>query len=199
MANGSFKISFDTRALVIFILCVGVLFNIISFVHFYFSSSKKVDSALESLTLSSVKLYDDVIARVDDYLHSVTTNLAFSSSSSSTSTSTSDVSSSSKNKEDSPILPVVDTLDYDYYVKDGRHIARIGRQDFSSGSPFPRGGVISRVYDDCIILEGGYRVARQNRLASSSSSRPSVSAPSVTSSKVDFPDITSQLKKGLTL
>ncbi|MBQ4385442.1 MAG: hypothetical protein II823_05925 [Kiritimatiellae bacterium] len=196
MANGSFKISFDTRALVIFILCVGVLFNIITFFHFYFSSSKKVDAALESLTLSSVKLYDDVIARVDDYLHSVTTNLSFSSSAAVASEAS---SSFSRNKEDSPILPVVDTLDYDFYVKDGRHIARIGRQDFSSGSPFPRGGVISRVYDDCIILEGGYRVARQNRLASSSSSRPSVSAPSVTSSKVDFPDITSQLKKGLTL
>lgn len=195
MANGSFKISFDTRALVIFILCVGVLFNIITFVHFYFSSSKKVDSALESLTLSSVKLYDDVIARVDDYLQSVTTNLSFSSSSSS---AASDVSSSSKKKDDSPILPVVDSIEYDFFVKDGRHMARIGRQDFSSGSPFPRGGVISRVYDDCIILEGGYRVARQNRLASSSS-RPSLSAPSVTSSDIEFPDITSKLKKGLTL
>ena len=196
MANGSFKISFDTRALVIFILCVGVLFNIISFVHFYFSSSKKVDSALESLTLSSVKLYDDVIARVDDYLFSLTTNLSFSSS------FTSDFnSSSSKRKEDTPILPLVDSIEYDYFVKDGRHMARIGRQDFSSGSPFPRGGVISRVYDDCIILEGGYRVARQSpRLgSSSSSSRPSVSVPSVTSSKVDFPDITSQLQKGLSL
>ena len=190
MANSSFKISLDTRAMVIVLLCVGVLFNVISFFHLYFSSSKKVDDALQSLTVSSIKLYDDTLSKVDDYLHGLSTNTAFVSR-----LPSSEIPSISGNttKEDSPILPVVDSIDYDYFVSDGRHIARIGRQDFSDGSPFPRGGVISRVYDDCILLEGGYRVARQNARVGASPVR------SFDSSSASSFDSLSHLKEGLKL
>lgn len=171
------KFSVNQRTLIISLLSVGVLFNIVSYFHFRFASSRKVDVAIEQLTLASVKIYDDVLLKVDDYLSSVSSNV---SSRVSASFSSSPLISEDKAK-DTPILPVVDSIEYDYYVKDGRHMARIGNQDFSDGSPFPRGGVISRVYGDCIILEGGYRVTRQNSRVSPSSSRSVASRPSVAS------------------
>ena len=192
MAKGSFKISIDTRSLVLLILCLGVFINLLTYFHFFFSSRKKIDSALQGLTLSSVRLYDDALAKVDDYLRAATTNFSFSSSSPSSS-----FGSSSSGKVDSPIIPVVDTIDYDYFVSNGRHIARIGRQDFSDGSPFPRGGVISRVYDDCIILDGGYRVARGTGRVGSFSSRSVDSAVSSSSapSLDGFKDVRERIKQ----
>lgn len=165
-----------------------MLFNIVSYFHFRYASSRKVDIAIEQLTLTSVKIYDDVLLKVDDYLASVSSNV---SSRVSASFSSSPLTSEEKSK-DTPILPVVDSIEYDYYVKDGRHMARIGNQDFSDGSPFPRGGVISRVYGDCIILEGGYRVTRQNARVSPSSSRSAASRPSVASATL--PDNHNQMK-----
>ena len=115
MAKGSFKISIDTRSLVLLILCLGVFINLLTYFHFFFSSRKKIDSALQGLTLSSVRLYDDALAKVDDYLRAATTNFSFSSSSPSSS-----FGSSSSGKVDSPIIPVVDTIDYDYFVSNRR-------------------------------------------------------------------------------
>lgn len=158
----------NQRTLIISLLLVGVLFNIVSYFHFRYASSRKVDIAIEQLTLASVKIYDDVLLKVDDYLAGVSSNVSSRVSASFSSPSS---SSSDQKTNDTPILPVVDSIEYDYYIKDGRHMARIGRQDFSDGSPFPRGGVISRVYDDCILLEGGYRVARQNARVGGISSR----------------------------
>ena len=187
------KFSVNQRTLIISLLLVGVLFNIVSYFHFRFASARKVDKAIEQLTLSSVKLYDDVLLKVDDYLSVVSSNVFSSVSSSFFSSSSSSSSSSLDDKlKNSPILPVVDSIEYDYYVKDGRHMARIGNQDFSDGSPFPRGGVISRVYGDCIILEGGYRVTRQNARVSSSLSRSAASRPSVASATL--PDNFNQTK-----
>lgn len=182
------KFSVNQRTLIISLLSVGVLFNIVSYFHFRFASSRKVDVAIEQLTLASVKIYDDVLLKVDDYLASVSSNV---SSRVSASSSSSPLTSEEKSK-DTPILPVVDSIEYDYYVRDGRHMARIGNQDFSDGSPFPRGGVISRVYGDCIILEGGYRVTRQNARVSPSSSRSAASRPSVVS--VTLPDNHNSIK-----
>lgn len=182
------KFNVNQRTLIISLLLVGVLFNIVSYFHFRYASSRKVDIAIEQLTLTSVKIYDDVLLKVDDYLASVSSNV---SSRVSASFSSSPLTSEEKSK-DTPILPVVDSIEYDYYVKDGRHMARIGNQDFSDGSPFPRGGVISRVYGDCIILEGGYRVTRQNARVSPSSSRSAASRPSVASATL--PDNHNQMK-----
>lgn len=191
MSDKSFKFTFESRYGVILILFIGVLFNIISFVHFYFSSSRKVDEALRSLTVSSIKIYDDTLSKVDDYLSALSTNVAFYSRSPSSDSLSASVDF---NKSDSPILPVVDSIDYDYFVSDGRHIARIGRQDFSDGSPFPRGGVISRVYDDCILLEGGYRVARQNARIGGFSS-PSVDSSLSTSSYDELKQVRERIGK----
>lgn len=182
------KFSVNQRTLIISLLSVGVLFNIVSYFHFRFASSRKVDVAIEQLTLASVKIYDDVLLKVDDYLASVSSNV---SSRVSASFSSSPLTSDEKAK-DTPILPVVDSIEYDYFVSDGRHMARIGNQYFSDGSPFPRGGVISRVYGDCIILEGGYRVTRQNARVSSSSSRSVASRSSVASATL--PDNHNQIK-----
>lgn len=194
----SLDFSLNQRTLIISLLCVGVIFNVVSYFHFRYASSRKVDMAIEQLTLSSVKIYDDVLLKVDDYLAVVSSNV-----SSRVSASFSPSPSSSDEKEkDTPILPVVDSIDYDYYIKDGRHMARIGNQDFSDGSPFPRGGVISRVYGDCIILDGKYRVSRSNARVAPSSSRSAVSRPSVASvpsQSFDFSDMRNEIKKGINL
>lgn len=185
----SFKISISTRNAVLLILGVGVLFNIISFFHFRFSTVRRVNDSVKAIEVSSLRLYDDVLKRVDDYMHTVSTNFNFSSSSAVIASE-----QISANKDDTPLLPLVDSIDYDYFVHNGRHIARIGRQDFSDGSPYPRGGVISRVYDDCLILDGKYRVARSSRSSGSFSanSRVSSSPPSIPS---NFDDLSSLSKR----
>ena len=58
----------------------------------------------------------------------------------------------------SPILPLVDNISYSYGLADDSSIATIGTQHYKVGQVFPRGGLITSISSDCIILDGRYRV-----------------------------------------
>lgn len=91
-----------------------------------------------------------------------TTNiLNFASSLSHSSPSPGKSSDSTSVKLDTPILPEVDVLAYDYASVDGFPLAVIGGQYFKCGDIFPRGGVISSISCDCLILDGRYRVTNK--------------------------------------
>lgn len=60
-----------------------------------------------------------------------------------------------------PILPEVDTLAYSYATVDGLPLAVIRGQYYRCGDIFPRGGLISSISRDCILLDGKYRVTNK--------------------------------------
>lgn len=136
------------------------LFNLFAFFYFRHAVASRIDDSVD-LALSSLQSRFDVLQHnlQSNILVSVT-NFVGSFPSFSSSSDVVPVASTTV------ISPVVDTCSYDFYERDGVQVARIGSQDFSRGSPYPRGGVIFRVYEDCIILEGGYRVQNASRIAS---------------------------------
>lgn len=69
---------------------------------------------------------------------------------------------SSPSDHPSPILPLVDNISYSYGYVDGADIATIGTQHYKVGQVFPRGGLITSVSSDCIVLDGRYRVGNQS-------------------------------------
>lgn len=62
-----------------------------------------------------------------------------------------------------PILPEVDTLAYSYAMVDGLPLAVIRGQYYRCGDIFPRGGLISAISRDCILLDGKYRVTNKQK------------------------------------
>ena len=114
-----FNLDSSSRKVVIVVLLIGLVFNILTFFYFRYSTQKKLDIAVASLTDGSSRLYNDVLIRVDDYMHVFSTNILnaviLSVGSNSNLVSSSSSASDHKLKEDSPLLPLVDTIDYDYF------------------------------------------------------------------------------------
>lgn len=60
---------------------------------------------------------------------------------------------------DTPILPEVDRVQYQFYIDSGKPYINLSRQKFTVGDNYPRGGVITSISGDSIILDGLYRVS----------------------------------------
>lgn len=163
-----FTLDPDSRKVVILLLLLGLGFNVATFLMFRVKSANQIIDFRKNLDSVYDEKFNALKVDIDNFLQFVTTNKVSSSSFSSPSSSSSD-------SVNTPILPVVDSIDFDYFIHEGRHIAKIGGQYFSSGSPYPHGGTITRVYPDSIILDGKYRVSRSSSVSSRSSSSSSSS------------------------
>lgn len=154
----------STRNIFYVFLLIGIVSNVILYFYLSFSLQNKLmdklDSNLSSLRSSLDKMVIDSYSLISDFARSNT--VLFVTNSISSSSSVSSVyggSMSASSKSNSPLFEVAGSLDYHYFVKDGRHCAYIGTEVFSSGSPFPQGGKIEQVYPNGILLEGGYFIS----------------------------------------
>lgn len=176
-----FTLDTDSRKVVLLVLFVGLGFNIATFFTFRMRSQNQLTELRKNLDSVYDDKYKSLKNDIDNFLQFVTTNKVVSSSSA----LNSNLARSSE-VSNTPILPVVDSIDFDYFIHEGKHIAKIGGQYFSSGSPFPHGGTITRVYPDSIIIDGKFRVSRSSvasvRSPSSTVSPSSTFSPSVSSS-----------------
>ena len=96
----NFNLSQNSKACAILLLLVGVVFNIVSFFQFKYSTSKRIEEAVLAINVSSMKLYDDVLRRIDDRLQSISTNTTY------TVNGSAPLNDSLSQKSSSPLLPV---------------------------------------------------------------------------------------------
>ena len=111
---------------------------------------KRVDTRFDSYTQT---VRTNVTDAVVEFYTNVLSIVESRPSQSSIGAFTNSVDSSS-----SPVLPLVDSINYSYGYADG-DIATIGSQHYRVGQVFPRGGLITNISFDSIILDGRYRVA----------------------------------------
>lgn len=78
---------------------------------------------------------------------------------------------------------------YDYFLSDGVSLARVGCVYFRIGDNYPRGGRISAIYPDSVVIDGKYHVRN--------SSFVSVSRSSSQSQEMKFVDSTYKSNKEL--
>lgn len=161
------------------VLLIGILSNFLCLVVFRLKLDRKYDSRFADLSTSLneqlVSFSTASLARIDNYFRS---NLQSRVNSSFSSTA-----SLSKDDYDPKSVLFLDSgeCDYYYYLFNGEPFARIGISDFRVGNPFPRGGSITAIFPDCLIVDNS--LLFRNRSFSSyspfSSRSSSFSSPSI--------------------
>lgn len=77
---------------------------------------------------------------------------------------------------------------YTYFRNDDLDYARVGIVDFSVGSPFPRGGTITAIYPDMVVVDDRFSVRNKHTLdfLSSSLSSNNESIPQIEKIKPEY-------------
>lgn len=130
------------------VLLLGILANFICVVVFRLKLDRRYQSEFNELShalhVELMTFSRDALARVDSYFASNKVNSVNSVSS---------VSSSSSSDPTSVLFRDSGECDYYYYVYNGDPVARIGISDFRIGYPFPKGGAITAIFPDFLIVD----------------------------------------------
>lgn len=168
------------------VLLFGILLNFGCVLVFRLKLDRKYNEDFvrlsESLQNQLVAFSSDALRQIDDYFASNRLSRASSSSSSSdTSVSSEDI-----------LFKDSGEWDYSYMMIGGLPFARVGIVNFSVGSKFPRGGSITAIYPDYVVVND--TLSFRNRSFRSASS---VSAPVGEFDKPVVPDTTYKPNKEL--
>ena len=149
------------------ILLIGIICNLLCIVVFRLKLDRKYSAEFKALSTSLqsdlVSFSSDALSRIDNYFLSNKVSRA--------SSPRSDVSPSD--------ILFLDSGDYDYYYYSvgGAPVARVGCCDFYIGSSFPRGGRITAIYPDYLVVDDSLSFRNRSFVPflsySRSSSRPS--------------------------
>ena len=165
-----------------FILVVGVLLNCLLCVVFKLRIDRRYNDQFVSFRSELSSDVQDFTRRalstIDDYF--------LSNQVSRVSSDSSPVLNSSPNDNGSPLLKDIGDWKYTYFEVNGIRYARVSFRNYKEGDFFPRGGVITSIHPDGLVVDGRYWV--KNSLIPSSSF--SVVSPPVANSISD-----EQLKK----
>ena len=149
------------------VLLVGIIFNFVCVVVFRLKLDRKMSSDFDKLSESLQGQVSDLtvsaLRSIDSYFVS---NSIPRSSSSVSSSSSSDEMELTFHKE-------IGEWDYDYFLSDGFPLARVGPSYFRVGDSFPRGGKITDIFPDCVVVND--RFFFRNRTFVSRSLSPSSS------------------------
>lgn len=158
------------------VLLIGILLNFGCVVVFRLKLDRKMGRDFDALSNTLRSQVSDLtvaaLASIDAY---------FASNNIPTTTSSSVVSSS--DEIDITFHKEIGDWDYDYFLSDSLPIARVGYSYFRVGDSFPRGGKITDIYPDCVVINDRF-VFRNRLFVSRSVSSPSSSIDK----KMDFVD-----------
>lgn len=158
------------------VLLIGILLNFGCVVVFRLKLDRKMgrdfDSLSDSLRSQVADLTVAALASIDAYF--VSNNIPRSASS----------PVSSSDEIDITFHKEIGDWDYDYFISDSVPLARVGYSYFRVGDSFPRGGKITDIYPDCVVIND--RFVFRNRLFVS---RSVSSSSSILDKKLDFVDI----------
>lgn len=148
------------------VMFLAVLFNFGTVLFFKFKVARDLNLKLTDLAAASDRRFEafasDVLSRVDGFLYSNVVNRA--STGASTGALISSPAALSPSEERRLILHEVVSSDFDYdYFSDGRPHAYLQGVVYSVGDPFPRGGVISSIGPDSILVSDRYVFLRPSR------------------------------------
>lgn len=140
-------------------IVLGILFNLFAVVFFKFKVVGGYREEISQLRLASDQRFErfasDVLSRVDAFLYSNVVDRAALSVTNSSGAS--------------PVLHEIVGRDFEYeYYFDGKPHANIDGSYLSVGDIFPRGGVITDINRDSILVSGRYLFIRPSRLRASS-------------------------------
>ena len=136
------------------VLLIGILLNFVCVVVFRLKLDRKMGRDFVSLSDSLRSQVTDLtvaaLSSIDAYF--VSNNIPRSAS----------FASSPSDEIDATFHREVGDWDYDYFLSDSLPIARVGYSYFHVGDSFPRGGKITDIYPDCVVIND--RFVFRNRL-----------------------------------
>lgn len=169
------------------VLLFGIFLNFSCVLIFRLKLDRKMNNDFkllaDSLQSQLVSFSSDALKQIDDYFFSNRVSRSSSFSDSPASSSPEDILCRDSGE-----------WDYSYMKVNNIPFARVGIVDFSIGSRFPRGGFITAIYPDCVIVND--TLSFRNR--SFRSSFPSSSQPLGEFEKPFIPDTTYKPNKELT-
>lgn len=153
------------------VMTLALLLNFSTVLFFKFKVARDLNLKISELSSASDRRFEafasDVLHRVDGFLYSNVLHRVSSGVSNGN-----DLSPASLSPADERRLVLHEVVssdfDYDYYF-DGNPHAYLDGSVFSVGDPFPRGGVITNITRDSILVSNKYLFVRpsRNRLSSS--------------------------------
>lgn len=166
-----------------FVLLLGILANFVCVVVFRLKLDREYDKKFSLMS-------DTINAQVHQFSLDALRSIDMYFVSNSVRKSVSSVSDSSSGlKTDIVFYDDGGYWSYDYFLSDGVSLARVGCVYFRVGDNYPRGGRISAIYPDSVVIDGKYHVRN--------SSFVSVSSPSSQSQEMKFIDSTYKTNKEL--
>lgn len=132
------------------VLFIGILFNLVCVVVFRLRLDRKYRDQFEEYKISLASdvhnLSRDALSAIDGYFvsnynHSVSAPL-----------------SASLSAVDNPSRSFADSGDwfFDYFEHDNVRYARVGIRNYREGDVFPRGGFITSIHPDGVLVDGEY-------------------------------------------
>lgn len=163
------------------ILLLGILANFICVIVFRLKLDKqyqeKFTTFSESLKYDISRFTTDALSSIDSYF--VSNSFKFASSPSNF--------SSTSNEVKNPFLLDGGEWNYHYFQIDKQPKAQVGFTIFEVGSVFPRGGSITAIYPDYIVVNNSHSVRNRNiSLAPSALNNNTQSQTEISPSKVQY-------------
>lgn len=141
------------------LLLIAIIINLALSVIFKISNYNQNKKLINANLNRANEQLSEMVAQVLSY----TRNVISTNTLSNITTSSNQFSSNNIFQSDTPILhKEVLNFRYHYFEVDNKPFAKIGLINLSIGQPFPRGGIITAIYPDCIILDNRGLVINSN-------------------------------------